>query len=614
MGPEDRGYWARRLPSRVGRRSFLAALGTSLASASLAACGIFDDEEGGGAPEDKSGLLSKPEDTTSKAVRGGILPSFVVADTLSFDGLTSLPVSGSFWNDWSYARLVDFHIANVVAGEKRGNSVDPYGAESWEVTPDRLQYTFRLQPEGKLDPRPPTNGRLLDADDVVFSWNRFRSGHRSRTTLVHELNPLAPIESITAMDSRTVVMKLAFPTVSILQTLAHWMVSPALMPREADGGFDPRQSMRGSGPWMLTEYQPGIGYKLRRNPNFFHKDRPLVDGIDLPIINEYAQGVAQLKAGNIYFYFLNSEDVLQTKADVPALKMYAHGGYPANVGVTAVFDFRAGSVFRDERVRQAMSMLIDRDRFIDVRHNVTAFANAGLPVSKRWTTLLSSGEEDFWLDPQSSEFGENARYFRHDVSEARKLLQAAGTGVIDQPLALVAGQELGPAHKDEVEVLRGMWESTGDIRLRANPVDFSTVFQPRYIVNSPRRDFEGKGGMVMANLPDQAEVDSMLAQYYSRGGGSYRFEPDFPNDARWDSLVQAQSGEFDETKRKALLHDLQRHAAAKAYTIHRPGWALGFSLVQPWIMNHGAFYYRLNFTGTGPVLRYWLDEPRRSKQ
>jgi peptide/nickel transport system substrate-binding protein len=409
-------------------------------------------------------------------------------------------------------------------------------------------------------------------------------------------------------------MKLAFPSVSILQTLAHWQVSPVLMPREAEGGFDPRQTMRGSGPWMLTEYQPGIGYKLKRNPNFFRTDLALVDGIDLPIINEYVQGVAQLKAGNIYFYLLNSEDILQTKADVPALKMYAHSGYPANVGVTAVFDFRAGSVFRDERVRQAMSMLIDRDLFIDVRHNVTAFANAGLPVPKRWTTLLSSGEEDFWLDPQGSDFGENAKYFRHDIAEARKLLQAAGTGVIDQPVTLVAGQELGPAHKDEVEVLRGMWESTGDIKLRPNPVDFSTVFQPRYIVNSPRRDFEGKGGMVMANLPDQAEVDSMLAQYYSRGGGSYRFEPDFPNDARWDSLVQAQGVEFDETKRKALLHDLQRHAAAKAYTIHRPGWALGFGLIQPWVMNHGAFHYRLNLVGSGILLKYWLDEPQRSKQ
>ena len=40
-------------------------------------------------------------------------------------------------------------------------------------------------------------------------------------------------------------------------------------------------------------------------------------------------------------------------------------------------------------------------------------------------------------------------------------------------------------------------------------------------------------------------------------------------------------------------------------------WALGFTLMQPWVMDHGAFYYRLLFTGTGGVLQYWLGEPRR---
>jgi peptide/nickel transport system substrate-binding protein len=404
------------LASRISRRRLLAGLGASAAAAGLAACGTFDDEEPGDAPEAESGLLFRPEDTSSRAIPGGILPGFASNDTLSFDGLTSGPTSGSYWNDWSYARLVDFHTSNLVAGEEAGNRVDPNAAESWEVTPDRLQYTSTLQREGGLDPRPPTNGRLLDADDVVFAWNRFKSGHRGRTTLVHELNPLAPIESITAADKNTVVMKLAFPMVSILHSLAHWNVGPALMPREAEGDFDPRQTMGGSGPWMLAEYQPGIGYKFRRNPNFYRKDQPLLEGIDLPIITEYAQALAQLKAGRVYTYTLRQEDILQTKADVPALRMFSGKSYAPIIGTSAVFDFKAGSVFRDERVRQAMSMLIDRDLFIDVRHNTKAFADAGLPVGRRWTTLLSPGEEDFWLDPQGSEFGDSARYFRHDAS------------------------------------------------------------------------------------------------------------------------------------------------------------------------------------------------------
>jgi ABC-type transport system substrate-binding protein len=575
-------------------------------------CGLFDDDdEGSAVPSDKSGLLSKPEDTSSKAVPGGILPSFAAGDTTSFDGLTTLAADSSYWNDWSYARLVNFRPANLAHGEKRGNAVDPYAAESWEVTPDRLQYTFRLQPEGRLDPRPPTSGRLLDADDVVFAWNRFKAGHRSRMTLAHELDPLAPIESIKAADGRTVVMKLAFPMVSILQALAHHLAGLILMPREADGGFDPRQIMRGSGPWLLTDYQSSIGYKFRRNPNFYRKDRPFLEGIDYPIITEYAQGLAQLKAGGVHTYSLLQEDILPTKADVPNLKMLLNSSYPVSTGTSAVFSFKAGSVFRDERVRQAMSMLIDRDLFIDVRDNTAAFTRAGLPVAQRWSTLLPPGEESFWLDPQGSEFGENAKYFRYDPAEAKNLLQAAGTGVIDQPVTYV-GRGFGQSYTDDIEVLRGMWEETGDFKLRPNPVDFATVFAPRYTFNNPRRDFEGKGGIVMLAPADIAEVAEFLSTFYTVRGALSRFEPDFPNDARWDSLVQAQRSEFDEAKRTSILGDLQRYAAEKAYAIHRPGYGLGFVLLQPWVMNAGAFSYRLvNLTGTGVVMQYWLDASKR---
>jgi peptide/nickel transport system substrate-binding protein len=442
---------------------------------------------------------------------------------------------------------------------------------------------------------------------VVFAWNRYKATHRSRTALVHELNPLGPIESMKAADSQTVVMKLAFPTVSILQLLAHLFAAPALMPREADGGFDPRQTMRGSGPWMMTEYQAGIGFKFRRNPNFYRKDRPFLDGIDYPIVSEYAQGLAQLKAGNIFAYFINQQDILQTKADVPALRMLFVDSYPVNIGINTFYSFKPGSVFRDERVRQALSMLIDRDLFLEVRDNIGAFQKAGLPTEQRWSTLLPPGEEPYWLDPLGSNFGANAKYFKYDPAEAKRLVQAAGLGVIEQPITVISSPEPGQGYRDDADVLNGMWQATGDFKLQANPVDFFTVFQPRYGVNNPRRDFEGKGGMALGVSADSADPDGLLTMFYAPGGGNYRLDADYPKDATWDSLIEAQRKEFDQTRRTALLQDLQRHAAAKAYTLHRPGYGLGFTLTQPWVMNVGAFSHRIRFVGSGAGLEYWLD-------
>ena len=217
-------YWSRIASERTRRRSLLkgaAGLGIGAAALCMLGCGGGSDGDGGGTAkvQDKSGLLSVPEDTSAKATQGGILPSYFTADNPTFDGHNSLSAQTSTHNDYGYARLVAFKVSNATKGEKVQSGVEPYAAASWEVSPDGTTYTFKLQPNGMLDPRPPTNGRLLDANDVVFSWNRFKATHRSKGLLSNEVNPNAPVQSVTAPDARTVVFKLAYPSVSLLQAL-----------------------------------------------------------------------------------------------------------------------------------------------------------------------------------------------------------------------------------------------------------------------------------------------------------------------------------------------------------------------------------------------------------
>src|SRR3546814_17899402 len=53
-------------------------------------------------------------------------------------------------------------------------------AESWEISPDKLQITFKLRPGPKWDARPPTNGRAVDASDVAYSWQEWSARSRDR--------------------------------------------------------------------------------------------------------------------------------------------------------------------------------------------------------------------------------------------------------------------------------------------------------------------------------------------------------------------------------------------------------------------------------------------------
>src|SRR5262249_51566263 len=159
----------------------------------------------------------------------------------------------------------------------------------------------------------------------------------------------------------------------------------------------------------VKDYQRSAYIQYEANPDWYEYSKVLLKEKHYPIIGEYATGLAQLRAGNIATYSVVGEDVLATKKDVPQLLMVAqedhtHGQYGYR------FSQLRNSPFRDSRVRQALSMLMDRDLLIDTFFNTKEFTDSGLPVERRWNTVIPGGEEGWWLDPQSKEFGENAKY------------------------------------------------------------------------------------------------------------------------------------------------------------------------------------------------------------
>ncbi|HWO72981.1 MAG TPA: ABC transporter substrate-binding protein [Dehalococcoidia bacterium] len=607
------GYWQGALETRIRRRRALIASGAALAGAALAAaCGGEEDswEEG---PKDTSGLLTKPVDTTKQARRGGVLKRNVSADAPSLDPHQNFAPVVPFY-ETVMGRLVGFKPGIM---EFATEEVDGDLAEGWELSPDKLQITFKLRPGTKWHPVAPVNGRAVDVQDVIFSWERFSRIGSQRGGLVNAVNPAAPVLSVAAPDSQTVVVKLNEPLVYAL-ALFGARENFNILPREAGDQYDPRAKMIGTGPYYMADYQRSVAITLKRHPDYYDKNVAWVDEIQYPIIPEYAQMASQFRAGNIYVPLVGTgiqqEDVLQLKRDVPEISLYQSGAL--SFGVRLIFGWKTAAL-RDERVRQALSMAYDRDLWIDVFNNAPAFEAAGLPVERRWFSSISSVVEayDGWrLDPRDEKaFGPNAKYYKHDVAEAKKLLAAAGfANGLELMSSGPRGTEYGVNFPREVEVREGMQAEIG-VRFIPNRIDYQTEFIPKF------RDVNGQfEGVAYRSGPPPTSSDAvgvLTFWYFSKAGTSFLgFDAgekgDGSGDPHVDREIKRAQQEFDTNKRKAITQELDRYLAKKMYAIMGLGGASGFSMAWPAVQNFEAYKGAQQNTNRIQNMYWWLDDTK----
>jgi peptide/nickel transport system substrate-binding protein len=605
-------YWEQFSRSRLSRRKALkgaAALGAGAAALSLVGCGGGGSSGSSGAakgPVDKSGLLGQAVDTTAKATRGGTIPSITTTDVTSFDPLTSQSFTTATVAGYVYSRIL-----KVVPGHLSPSKRDVEGdlAESWEVSPDKLQVTFKLRQNAKWDQRAPTSGRAVTAEDVIYSWDRFSNLSPFRADLANSpSSPTAPIRSITAPDNKTIVVTLTQPDAAVLALLSS-TTDLWIMPKETEGGFDPKKEMRGSSAWFLEKYTPSAGFTVARNPNWYRNDLPLADRVDYPIVGEYAAGLAQFRAGNTLNFGVQDTDVLQTKKDIPELTMLQ--GNFNNLWYNSWFGYNGNSPFKDERVRQAVSMSYDRDLWIDTINNTKQYSDVGLPIQKRIHSHLSSGLDGWWVDPRDEKaFGANSKYFQFNLAEAKKLLSAAGYSGNDVIMHHINTSQYGRTFVDQVNIQIGFMNDLG-IKSKIDNPDYQTDWLNKY--------YYGKGnfeGMALGADNTDADIGAFLyARFHPQGARFKGFDPNGldpkAGDPALTKLMENIRTEFDTEKRKEIAKQIQQYLAKAMYTVPFPGQAAGFNLVWPALGNAGVYFFGSNYGyGTETVIYQWLDKTK----
>ena len=539
-------------------------------AAFLAACG-GGDSTNEAKSVDASGLLSRPFDESKDVKRGGIVTS-AGRPLTSLDPIGSTAIGINFRMYDTLWKRKGGHL-EATKGELTGSIL-----ESWEIAPDKLSITGKVTPKAHFVPDAPLNGRVVDANDIAYTWERYKKAGALRNEVVNDIEPAAPVVSMTALDERTIQIKLKEPDATVMGLLAQVRAGNFyVLPREAEN-IDIRSRSIGSGPWQMKEWAPGRGADLKRNPGHGQDHRgadlPYLDEWHYPEMSETAVCIAQFRTGGIQTWttFIPQEELLGIKRENDALEMYAND--PASTSLRIVMGHLPTSPFKDDRVRRALMMTIDHDLALDTLGATADFSTAGLPVERaRDSAMWADTPGDWRLDPTSKEFGPNAKNYEFNIEEAKKLLSAAGyANGLETDLTVTFGYNAGILKKMEVVMALLGGGHGGPISFKIQPLDYQTEWSPK--VRLIRGQFNG---VALLNDVDTPEPTLYMYSRFHSKGGVYQ-----GGDATLDEILAKAKGEFDEPKRKALIWEAQRyeggqmhypltHGGASTYELYWPG-------------------------------------------
>ena len=360
-----------------------------------------------------AGATLAPTSTRAQAPKRGGTLSVRAWDPPHFDPMLTVSYKTHVALSFTHSRLLK-HRAGP--GVQPGTfPIEGDLAESW-TQPNETTYVFKLRRGVRWHPKPPVNGRELTADDVVYSVERFLQVKGNANAYM-----LRAVDKVEAVDRHTVRFTLKEPFAWFLDMLAN-PLAVAIVAKECVekfGDLKKPEAVVGTGPWMLDSYRPNVGMTFVRHPQYFVPGLPHIDRVELFVDEDNASRMAAFLTGKYdlgweYQATINRTDWVQIKDTLkqrrPNLRTLE---FPSNV-MPHVSMRTDQPPFNDVRVRQAMSLALDRPAIIDSVYEGVGVVNPPVPAALReWTLPID-------------QLGEGARYYKHDPAEAKRLLAAAG--------------------------------------------------------------------------------------------------------------------------------------------------------------------------------------------
>lgn len=267
-------------------------------------------------------------------------------------------------------RLSEALFEGLFRGNAEGKA-EPGCAERWDISPDKLRYTFYLRPGIKW-----SNGEPVTAHDFVRSWERVLNPNTA-ADYAAQLYPLRNAKAynegtlkdfsevgVKAIDDRTLETTLEHPIPYWIDLCAFLTLSPVHLPtleKHKDSWIKPG-NLVGNGPYLIESWKIDDHIRLKKNPAYWDAENVKMETVDVLPITE---------ANTALNYFLTGQaDLMMDKGMVPVSLIpklkeqdYFHTG--PFLGTWFVRINVTKAPFKDPRVRQALALSIDKKLIVE---------------------------------------------------------------------------------------------------------------------------------------------------------------------------------------------------------------------------------------------------------
>src|SRR5258705_1264860 len=284
---------------------------------------------------------------------GGILriPFVTSPASMSIHEESTIAALGPMMGVFNNRIMFDQHVRKISL-----SAIVPDLAESWTYNEDGKSLTFKLRQGVKWH-----DGKPFTAKDVKCTWELIAGTTADKLRVNPRKSWYRNLEGVSVDNDYQVTFNLKRPQPSFIALLASgW--SPIYHCHV------PTREMRlkpiGTGPFKFVEFKPNEGIKVARNPDYWIKDRPYLDGIEYTIIHDQSTADLAFVSGKFDMTFPFELSVLRYK-NMRERGPAAVCERPPGTISTHLLINRAQPPFDNPDLRRGMALTIDRKAYVD---------------------------------------------------------------------------------------------------------------------------------------------------------------------------------------------------------------------------------------------------------